>query len=172
MLSAILTGLLTLSTAQAQTTDYEFRLKNVLSTARTDETVEVDVPSTVNPEACTLIDEEGQVVPFEVTTDGRIRFQASVGAVATTGYRLTPGTPTRPSTLTYAAVKMPTSRADIAWENDLCAYRMYSTTLLGSEPNTAQGVDVWEKKMQEPVIDRMYNLSNYHNESQYGVDAY
>ncbi|MBQ3781578.1 MAG: glycoside hydrolase family 88 protein [Bacteroidaceae bacterium] len=172
MLSAILTGLLTLSTTQAQTTDYEFRLKNVLSTARTAETVEVDVPSTVNPATCTLIDEDGQVVPFEVTTDGRIRFQASVGAVATTGYRLTPGAPTQPSTLTYAAVKMPTSRADIAWENDLCAYRMYSTTLLGSEPNTAQGVDVWEKKMQEPVIDRMYNLSNYHNESQYGVDAY
>ncbi len=164
--------LLAMSTAQAQTTDYAFRLKNVLNASRTAETIEVDVPATLDLAACTLLDEEEQAVPFEVTADGRARFQATLAPVSTAGYQFTAGTAVKPAQLTYAAVKMPTSRADIAWENDLCAYRMYSTTLLGSEPNTAQGVDVWAKKLQESVIDRMYSLSNYHSESQYGVDAY
>lgn len=171
MLSALVC-LLAMATAQAQTTDYAFRLKNVLNASRTAETIEVDVPATLDLTACTLLDEEGQPVPFEVTADGRARFQATLAPVSTAGYRFTAGTAVKPAQLTYAAVKMPTSRADIAWENDLSAYRMYSTTLLAGEPNTAQGVDVWSKKLSEPVIDRMYTLSNYHNESQYGVDAY
>ncbi len=156
----------------AQTEQYAFRLKNALPTDRNGETVEVSVPSSVNLAACALQTEGGSTVPFEVTADGRARFQASVGRGQTAGYRFVSGTPTTPATLTYSAVKMPSSRADIAWENDLCAYRMYSSVLLSSEPNTAQGVDVWQKKQAAPIIDAMYGLSNYHNESQYGVDAY
>lgn len=153
--------------------NYTFRLKNTLAFERTNETVEVALPADINPTVCSLQTESGDVVPFEALSDGHtIRFQAAVAAGATTGYILQEGTATAPTKLTYAAVKMPTSRNDIAWENDLCAYRMYSSTLLKNEPNTAQGVDVWFKKKATPVIDDMYKLSNYHNESQYGVDAY
>ena len=158
---------------------FNFRLRNSLGIDRTDETVVVSVPAGTNPTVCALTDEDGNLIPFEVTALGgsdaeatAIRFQATVPAGATKGYTLAEGTPTAPAKLTYAAVKSPSSRDDIAWENDLSAYRMYSSRLLSSEPNTAQGVDVWSKKMATPVIDAMYNLSNYHNESQYGVDAY
>lgn len=152
--------------------DYTFRLKNTLAFQRTAETVEVAVPEGTDLSAVVLYTEGGTAVPFEVAGEQVIRFQATVAAGSTAGFVLREGTPVAPATVTYAAVKSPSSRADIAWENDLCAYRMYSSVLLKNEPNTAQGVDVWFKKKAVPVIDDMYNLSNYHNESQYGVDAY
>lgn len=159
----------TLSMAQ----NYTFRLKNVLTIDRNDETVEIALPDDINPSTHMLTTENGIIVPFEILSDGHtIRFQATVAHGSTTGYTMSEGTHTAPTKMTYAAVKAPSSRDDIAWENDLCAYRMYSSTLLKNEPNTAQGVDVWFKKKTTPVIDDMYKLSNYHNESQYGVDAY
>jgi len=154
------------------TETFSFRLRNSLGFDRTGETVVVNVPEGTNPSISTLTDEDGNIIPFEVVGTSAIRFQASVAAGKTKGYTLAEGTPTLPGKLTYAAVKSPGSRDDIAWENDLSAYRMYSARLLSSEPNTAQGVDVWSKKLSAPVIDDMYGLSNYHNESQYGVDAY
>lgn len=171
MRKALLLMMLAASTA-ATAADYVFRLKNTLGFQRTGETVEMTVPEGTNLSASALRTETGEVVPFEAVGASAIRFRATVERGATTGYVLSDGTPTAPERLTYAAVKMPSSRADIAWENDLCAYRMYSTVLLSSESNTAQGVDVWFKKKATPVIDDMYGLSNYHNESQYGVDAY
>lgn len=154
------------------TEPFSFRLRNSLGFDRTDETVEVRVPAETDPALCALTDQEGHTIPFEVVGAGTIRFAASVAAGSTRGFTLASGTHTIPAQLTYAAVKAPSSRADIAWENDLCAYRMYSSVLLSSEANTAQGVDVWFKKKATPVIDDMYALANYHNESQYGVDAY
>lgn len=151
---------------------FNFRLRNSLGFDRTAETVEVTVPEDTDPTVSTLTDEDGNIIPFEVVGTTAIRFQASLTAGTTKGYALAAGTPTTPTKLTYAAVKSPTSRADIAWENDLSAYRMYSEKLLSTEANTAQGVDVWSKKLATPIVDAMYNLSNYHNESQYGVDAY
>ena len=174
MIRSFISLLLAISCSVAMAAqDYTFRLKNTLALERTDETVEVTLPESLNPATCTLLTEGGTAVPFEVLADGHsIRFQASVKGTATAGFVVREGTPVAPTKRTYAAVKMPSNRADIAWENDLCAYRMYSSVLLASEKNTAQGVDVWFKKKAIPVIDEMYNLSNYHNESQYGVDAY
>ena len=77
-----------------------------------------------------------------------------------------------PETKTYAVLKRPSTRNDIAWENDISVYRMYSAILLPSEPNTANGVDIWYKKKSYPVIDKMYSYSNYHSEQEEGVDAH
>ncbi|MDR1683023.1 MAG: DUF4861 family protein [Candidatus Symbiothrix sp.] len=74
--------------------------------------------------------------------------------------------------LTYAAQKMPEKRNDIAWENNLATYRMYSKTLLAAEPNTSNGVDIWFKKQAAPMIDKMFTYENYHSEQVEGVDAY
>lgn len=172
MKKTILPAVLVALTATAGASDYTFRLKNTLGFTRTDETVEVAVPEGTDLAASVLRDEAGTVVPFEAVGSEAIRFRATVPHGATAGYVLADGAPTAPERAVYAAVKMPTNRADMAWENDLCAYRMYSSVLLANEPNTAQGVDVWFKKRATPVVDAMYGLSNYHNESTYGVDAY
>ena len=164
--------LLTLASASAVAADYTFRLRNSLGFARTNEVVEVPVPAGTDLSAVTLSNDGGELVPFEVVGSDHIRFCATVAHGSTSGYTLREGTPLSPAKATYAAVMMPSNRADIAWENNLCAYRMYSSVLLRNEPNTAQGVDVWFKKRATPVINEMYKLSNYHNESQFGVDAY
>ncbi len=156
----------------AQVNNYQFRLKNTQGFNRTDEVVEIAVPDGLNLNNTCLKDENGNSIPFEITPDNKARFQVSIEAAATKGFEFINGINANPTVKTYAAVKMPESRADIAWENDLCAYRMYNTVLLKNEPNTAQGVDVWQKKMSVPVIDNMYSLSNYHAESQYGMDVY
>ena len=176
-LTFILTGFFTLFSFSLfsfsqNVSSYQFRLKNNIGIDRVEELVEVQTPLGLDLGNCSLMDENDNVIPFEITFDGKARFQASISAVSTKGYVFTTGNRLKPNVKTYAAVKMPESRADIAWENDLCAYRMYSTVLLNNEPNTAQGVDVWQKKMSVPVIDNMYSLSNYHAESQYGMDVY
>ncbi len=167
-----LLAVMTACCASAVADDYSFRLKNALGFAREDETVEVAVPDGTTLSACTLTDEDGATVPFEALGDTAIRFQATIAYASTKGYTLGAGTPTTPTKLTYAVQKEPTSRNDMAWENDRAAYRMYSTTLLASESATGNGVDLWQKKQAEPIIDAMYNLSNYHTESDYGVDAF
>ena len=152
--------------------DYSFRLKNELGFSRQGETVEVAVPESLVLDNMTLSDEEGRTLPFELCGQHAIRFQAFIAHGATMGYVLREGVRQQPKKLTYAAIKAPQSRSDIAWENDRGAFRMYSSVLLGSEPNTGNGVDMWSKKKSTPVIDDMYNLSNYHVESEYGVDAF
>lgn len=152
--------------------DWSFRLKNALGFPRNGEVVSVAVPEGLDLSGKQLQDEAGRAVPYEVRPDGTILFQATVGRGATAGYTLTDGTPASLTKLTYAAQMMPSSRNDIAWENDLAAYRMYSHQLQTSEPNTANGVDLWQKKQATPIIDQMYASSNYHNENAYGVDAY
>ena len=84
-----------------------------------------------------LLDEKGTVVPFQACGDTAILFRATVGYGTTAAYTLQEGTPATLTKLTYVAQKMPSSRNDIAWENDLAAYRMYSRLLQNSEPNTA-----------------------------------
>ncbi len=152
--------------------DISFTLKNALGFNRTSELVEIEIPDVSDFSGLALYDASDNVLAYQVLENGKIRFQASLKAGSTAVYTLKSGTPATVETKTYAAQKMPDSRNDIAWENDISAYRMYSKKLLSSEPNTANGVDIWYKKKSEPVIDKMYNLSNYHNESEYGVDAH
>lgn len=152
--------------------DYAFRLRNSLGQPRRGETVTIPVPQGTDLLHASLTDDAAATLPFEALGDTAIRFQAYIEAGTTRGYTLAAGTPSAPERKTYAAIKMPSTRADIAWENDLTAYRMYSATLLKNEPNTGNGVDLWVKKLATPVIDDMYGLANYHNESPYGVDAF
>lgn len=161
--------------AVPQTTDAEdivFRLKNSLGFSRTQEIVSVQVPEGTELSGKQLVDEAGNVIPYEARTDGTILFRATVPHGSTSAYTLTDGTPASLPRLTYVAQMLPSSRNDIAWENDLEAYRMYSHQLQSSEPNTANGVDLWQKKKAEPIIEDMYKVSNYHAENEYGVDAY
>jgi rhamnogalacturonyl hydrolase YesR len=155
-------------------------LTNATIYDRAGETVEFPVSQEIYGAltSLALYDENDAIIPYQVlsSADRKIVFQATVGANATVVYTLKSGTPTAASVKTYAAQKIPATRNDIAWENDLSAYRMYSKVLLANEPNTANGVDIWYKKQTAPIIDAMYGYSSpdYHNEvaDRVGVDAY
>ncbi|MDH8702454.1 rhamnogalacturonyl hydrolase YesR [Dysgonomonadaceae bacterium PH5-43] len=143
---------------------------------RTDEMVEVALEPTVYESLSTLalFDEDNNPVVYQkLPYDNKIIFQATLSKGATKTYTLKTGTPaTATEVKTYAAVMKPNSRGDIAWENDRAAYRMYSRTLLNSEPNSANGVDLWVKKVSTPIVEKMYTYADYHSEQVEGVDAY
>lgn len=153
----------------------QFVLKNNTETNRVDEVVMI----TIAPELVgsltnlALYDDTDTKIPYQYLSNlGKIAFQSSVPAKGTKVYMLKSGTPATSEVKTYAAQKLPATRNDIAWENDLAAYRMYSKILLKTEPNTANGVDLWVKKQSNPMIDKMYTYANYHSEQPEGVDAY
>lgn len=152
-------------------------LTNSLTEAndRVNEIVEVSLSPEVYESLATLAlyDEEDDIIPYQVLPyDNKIVFQATVKQGETVTYTLKAGTPATAETKTYAAIMKPTNRADIAWENDRTAYRMYSRVLLSSEPNSANGVDLWVKKIPEPIVEKMYTYADYHSEKPEGVDAY
>jgi chondroitin AC lyase len=154
--------------------DFSFTLTNSAAFSRIDETVEIALPgeALAGLPSLALYDAANNSLPYQVSGKGKIVFQATLSAGSSVVYTLTTGTPAVAADKTYAAQKIPSNRNDIAWENDLAAHRMYSRVLLSSEPNTANGVDLWVKKKAEPVIDRMYTYSDYHSENPEGVDAY
>lgn len=154
-------------------TEVNFSLTNTTGINRINETVEVDVPNNVPFATIALFDADENNLPYQVLPSGnKIVFQATINAGQTVNYTLKEGTPATTTTKTYAAIMQPSSRADIAWENDRTAYRMYSRKLLTSQPATANGVDLWVKKKSEPVIEKMYTYADYHSEKEEGVDAY
>ncbi|NDV46622.1 DUF4861 domain-containing protein [Paludibacter sp. 221] len=154
-------------------TEVPFSLINTTSLDRENEIVEVDMPAGVLYSSMALYDEDENAIPYQVLSGGaKIVFPATISAGATMNYVLKEGTPQAIAPKTYAAVMMPNSRADIAWENDRTAYRMYSRKLLTSDSNTANGVDLWVKKKSEPIVEKMYTYTNYHAEQDEGVDAY
>jgi rhamnogalacturonyl hydrolase YesR len=160
--------------ALADAQEAAFTLKNSAAFNRVDEVVVVSVPPDVLPSlpSLALYDEHGVVTPYQALQgdEGKIVFQATVPASSTATYTLRAGTPAVATAKTYG--RQVASRYDAAWENDLAAYRMYSKKLLTSEPNTANGVDLWLKKQPAPIIDKMYTYANYHSEQPEGVDAY
>lgn len=63
--------------------------------------------------------------------------------------------------------------SDVAWENDRIAYRVYGPSVRSKVGN---GIDVWTKKVDYPVIDNWYRLNaagkDYHTDRGEGCDFY
>ncbi len=66
---------------------------------------------------------------------------------------------------------VPERMDDFAWENDKVAFRMYGPAL---EPKDgkASGVDIWSKRVSQPVINKWYKNGHYHNDHGEGADFY
>lgn len=154
------------------TDEFSIPLKNTLAFNRTNELTEVTVAGVSSFSNLALFDESGNPVAYQVISTGKIAFPVTINALSAITYMLKTGVPAITGSKTYAAQKVPTTRNDIAWENDLSAYRMYCKLLLATEPNTANGNDVWCKKQATSMIDKMYTYANYHAEQTEGVDCY
>ena len=60
-----------------------------------------------------------------------------------------------------------------AWENNLCAYRLYGPALETSkEKLITPGIDVWVKCTEKLVIDEWYAKGDYHHNYGEGMDCY
>jgi hypothetical protein len=63
---------------------------------------------------------------------------------------------------------------DFAWENDRIAHRTYGRALetWKGEPLTSSAIDIWAKRVAQPVVDEWYMSDNYHHDSGEGCDDY
>lgn len=63
-------------------------------------------------------------------------------------------------------------RDDVAWENDLTAFRTYGEGLRELEDLVSSGIDVWTKRTTDLVIDRWYAGGHYHTDTGEGADFF
>jgi rhamnogalacturonyl hydrolase YesR len=60
---------------------------------------------------------------------------------------------------------------DFAWENDRIAFRIYGPAL-ERKGEGGSGIDVWVKRIRQPVIERWYYQADYHADHGEGLDFY
>lgn len=102
-----------------------------------------------------VLDAEGQQVPYQITSDERVVFPASVKANSSATYTIKVGAP-EDFAVKACGRYYPERMDDVAWENDLVAFRAYGPALQASGER-AFGYDVWTKyKTTEPVVEARY----------------
>lgn len=104
-----------------------------------------------------VLNAEGEEVSYQITYDDKLIFQANVPANGTSVYQVEQGKPK--AVLSIACGRQyPERKDDIAWENDLAAYRTYGPALQESGER-AFGYDIWTKRnTAEPVVEDRYAL--------------
>ena len=95
-------------------------------------------------------------IPFQVTYDDMLIFQASVKAGSSTEYALKHGTPAKTDTIACGK-QYPERVDDIAWENDKSAYRAYGPALQ-ARGEEAYGYDIMTKSVPYPIIEERYRM--------------
>ncbi len=103
----------------------------------------------------TVLDADGQQVPYQLTYDEKVIFPASVKAGGEAVYTIQVGTPVEMDVIACGKY-YPERVDDIAWENDLVAFRAYGPALQANGER-AFGYDVWTKyNTTEPVVEARY----------------
>lgn len=152
-------------------------VENSLDFERSGELVEVELAADLAGKSYVLKDYKGAEVPWQLSAlNGRqaILFQVDIPPHSSVAYTLAEGKPAavKPKT---AARFVPERKDDFAWENDLAAYRMYGPAL--ADENPSNGVDLWLKCTEEPVMSKFYadeleRHVSYHENHGAGLDCY
>ncbi len=133
-------------------------VRNTLNTARSGETVEVDMKQVKTrldgAETVVVTDADGREIPSQVTYDGKLIFQAGVAAKGKSIYYVSAGQPSRYDAKVYGR-QFPERVDDIAWENDRVAFRCYGPALQRSGER-AWGYDIWNKRTSKLVVEDRY----------------
>ncbi len=102
-----------------------------------------------------VLDADGQQLPYQLTYDEKVIFPASVKANGKATYTIQVGTPVEMDVIACGK-HYPERVDDIAWENDLVAFRTYGPALQASGER-AFGYDIWTKyNTKEPVVEARY----------------
>ena len=158
----------------------EIVVKNTLDFDRNREMVEVSTNG-LNVDFAhktyVLKDEKGKEIGYQLVSDKRtLIFQADVPAKSSVTYTLQEGKPAPVAARAHVRF-VPERSDDISWENDIVAYRMYGPALMKTE-HPSNGVDIWMKYKDEPVMDSLYagelnRKISYHEDTGLGgLDCY
>lgn len=133
-------------------------VKNSLSSVRDGEMVELPLSQVQKKldgaSNVVVTDADGKEVPCQVTWDGKLIFQAYVGAKTQSVYYVKAGTPQRYEWRVFGR-QFPERVDDIAWENDRVAFRCYGPALQLSGER-AWGYDIWNKRTDRMVVNMRY----------------
>ena len=163
------------------------RAENTLSIARQDETiglawsdvtrhlpqatparVMVSDPASGREVVSQVVDDDGDGTPDELI------FQATFAPNEIKQFVVSaqPATARFPKPRVYAAHMMP--RDDVAWENDRIGYRIYGQGLWKVDSRLSSGVDVWVKRVRDPIIEKWYDKGHdsYHRDTGEGADFF
>ena len=161
----------------------EVEVANPTDVARTAETVELcwtklsQSIEGLTPETVVVMNAEGEEIPSQVIYRGTeepkaLIFQASVEGGETALFTIEPGVRSEYEQQAFGR-QVPERYDDYAWENNLCAYRLYGPALETSpEKLITPGIDVWVKCTEKLVIDEWYAKGDYHHNYGDGMDCY
>ncbi|NDW13307.1 DUF4861 domain-containing protein [Bacteroides sp. 214] len=138
-------------------------VSNTLPIDRVNEMVEVPMNEVVtllqlaSHEQFVVNDAEGKEVAYQVTAGEQLIFPVAVAANGTATYTIQKGTPADVQVIACGK-HYPERVDDIAWENDLVAFRAYGPALQ-YKGEKAYGYDVWNKyNTSEPVVEARYAM--------------
>ncbi len=136
-------------------------VSNPSTVARANEMVEVSASDVFNKlkladtAQIVVLDEKGEQLPYQITYDEKVIFQANVAAKGTATYIIQGGTP-NDFAVKACGKYYPERVDDVAWENDLIAFRTYGPALQKTGER-AFGYDIWMKyNTTEPVVEARY----------------
>lgn len=122
-----------------------------------------------------LKNEKQEIIPVQITYDGKFIFQADVKAKASVTYTLSAGSPQIFAAKTYGRF-ITERKDDFAWENDRVAFRIYGPALIEID-GPSNGIDLWYKRTGDLIIDKWYKDDlaggrSYHEDHGEGLDDY
>ncbi|MDR0938399.1 MAG: DUF4861 domain-containing protein [Mediterranea sp.] len=136
-------------------------ISNPLAFQRSGEMVEMSMSTLsgklrlADTEEMVVLDADGGQVPYQVTYDGKMVFPATVPANGTATYTIRVGDLV-PVPVTACGKYYPERLDDVAWENDLVAFRTYGPALQ-RRGERSFGYDVFTKNnTSEPVVEARY----------------
>ena len=158
--------------------DVKVAVTNSSEMDRTLETVELDFGNIIashpeiTAENVVITDASGAQVPSQVYTEDygmvKLIFQATVPAHQTAEYTVKAGERETYDTLVFSRY-VPERLDDYAYENNRIAGRVYGPAL--EDPRTL-GPDIWLKRVESLVVDKRYELNDYHHDHGDGMDCY
>lgn len=102
-----------------------------------------------------VLNADGQQVPYQITYDGKVIFPAAIAAGGTATYTIQTGTP-EAFDVKACGRCYPERMDDMAWENDLVAFRAYGPALQ-AKGERGFGYDLFTKyNTTEPMLEAMY----------------
>lgn len=105
-------------------------------------------------DAFVVLDAYEQQVEYQVTHDNKVLIDAAVRPRGVGRYHIRKGFPILMKTWATGKV-YPTRLDDLAWENDLCAFRVYGPALQRTGERSF-GIDTWTKTSPEPSVEARY----------------
>ena len=185
--AAALLVLATLASATHAHAQLAVRVENTLQIDRPDETIGVPWSSVIQRVAgatarhirVTDVGAAHAVVAQVVDNDGdgspdELIFQASFAPGETKSFVLESAEPTPPPAKDRVFVMHTDPRDDVAWESDRIAYRIYGQGLWKVDSLLSSGVDVWVKRVRDPIVRKWYAKGHdeYHHDTGEGADFF